>query len=104
MAVLTRDDFFARLHERMGSDTSKETIEFIEDVTDTYNALENKDGNEDWKKKYDEMNNAWAEKYKHRFFSGNGQSAMPPNMTTTEAPQTEAEKLTFESLFKKKEG
>lgn len=72
MAILNRDDFFNRLNERIGTDSSEESIKFLEDMTDTYNDLETKakSDSEDWKKKYEDLDKAWKAKYKSRFFSG----------------------------------
>lgn len=72
MAVLTRDEFFDRVQRVAGTDTSDDTLTFIEDMTDTYNSLEdraNGDGN-DWEQRYHELDESWKEKYKKRFFSG----------------------------------
>ncbi len=72
MAILTKDDYLNRLHSRVGNDTSEDSISFIEDMIDTYNDMENKvkgDG-VDWKKRYEELDEAWKTRYKHRFFTG----------------------------------
>ena len=42
MSTLNREEFFARLHERVGNDSTDEGIKFLEDMTDTYNELEKK--------------------------------------------------------------
>lgn len=72
MAVLTRDDFFNRLHERIGTDTSDEALAFIEDMSDTYDNLERRANGDgvDWETKYNELDEAWKAKYKNRFFHG----------------------------------
>lgn len=74
MAVLTKEEYFAKLHERLGSDTSDEGISFIEDMTDTYNDMEKKSNGDgvDWEKKYKELDESWKKRYRHRFFSGDG--------------------------------
>ena len=72
MAVLTRDEFFDRVQAVAGTDTSDDTLTFIEDMTDTYNSLEeraNADG-DDWERRYHELDESWKEKYKKRFFTG----------------------------------
>ena len=72
MAVLSRDEFFERVQKVVGTDTSDDTLTFIEDMTDTYNDLEDKanvDGS-DWEKRYRELDESWKEKYKRRFFTG----------------------------------
>lgn len=96
MAVLSRDEFFSRLQTRLASDSSDEAITFLEDMTDTYNDLEEKAGHDgkDWEKKYKELDDAWKEKYKHRFFSGPGSSYRP--MVETEEEEKE---IMVEDLF-----
>lgn len=49
----------------IGDRTDDEALNLIEDVKDSY-ATET-DG-EDWKKKYEDNDKAWREKYKARFF------------------------------------
>ena len=54
MAILSKDDYFSRLHERLAEDTSDDAVKFLEDMTDTYNDLDSRasgDGT-DWEKKY----------------------------------------------------
>lgn len=72
MSVLSREDFLNRLQERLGEDTSDESIAFLDDMVDTYNDLEQRamgDG-EDWEKKYHDLDESWKKKYRSRFFSG----------------------------------
>lgn len=106
MAVLTRDDYFNRLHERIGDDTSDEAISFLEDLTDTYNDLETKSkGNgEDWEKKYHDLDESWKKRYRHRFFTGGGTSV--PDMSTNGVVEDEynAETITVNDLFTEKKG
>lgn len=104
MAVLNREEFFNRVQAAVGTDTSDESIRFIEDMSDTYDSLENaaSGGGADWEKKYHELDESWKEKYKHRFFSGKG-SAFGPEPDDPEPPEeTEeqrAEKITVNDLF-----
>lgn len=106
MAILNQDEFFTRLHERIGEDTSEESLTFIEDMTDTFNDL-NRRANEndgDWERKYHELDESWKAKYKHRFFSGSG-GGNPNNSTFSQGEDDDdydPDKVTFESLFKKK--
>lgn len=104
MAVLTRDEFFARLHDKLSDDTSDESISLLEDMTDTFNFLEQKangDG-EDWEKKYKELDENWKKRYRHRFFSG-GVTSVPSDEKTEVTDEYEAEEVTVEDLFTKKE-
>lgn len=98
MPVLNRDEFFDRIHQRVGTDNSDEAIKFIEDMSDTYNALEeraNGDGT-DWEKKYHELDESWKKKYTHRFFSG-GTNCPPPE--TEEKVKKDGSSITIDDLF-----
>lgn len=69
MAIKTKDQLLTTLKERTTDDASDETLAFIEDMTDTLNDFEAKTKEQtDWKKKYEENDSAWREKYKERFF------------------------------------
>lgn len=71
MSVLSRDQFFEQISKRTAGDTSPEAIEFIENMTDTYNSLSAETAdNENWKQKYDDLDKSWRARYTHRFFSG----------------------------------
>lgn len=103
MAVLSREEFLNQIHERIGDDSSDESIKFLEDMTDTYNSLEEKinDNGEDWKHKY-ELNDAmWKKRYQNRFFSGNGYSN--PDIATEESAEDKALErattISFNDLF-----
>ena len=106
MAVLNRDDFFSAIQSIIKDDTSDDSISFVENMTDTYNSLVNSangDG-EDWKKKYEENDKMWKERYKHRFFSGKndfmpyGSENSGQEDKEAEA-QERAEHITIDTLF-----
>ena len=101
MAVLDRDTFFSRLQERVGEDTSDESISFVEDMTDTYNELERRATGDgvDWEQRYKDLDDAWKKKYQHRFFSAGG-SYSNPTGNQPESEDDKAEKITFGDLFK----
>lgn len=104
MAVLSKDEYFTRLQERIGDDTSDEAISFIEDMSDTYNDWENRATGDgvDWKKKYEENDAAWKAKYRHRFFTGD--SRIVENDKETDDEDTyRADEVTVEDLFTTKE-
>lgn len=103
MAVLSRDDFFERIRQVIGDDTSEESLVTLEDFTDTYNHLEEiSSGQEDWKAKYKENDDTWRKKYRDRFF--NSENNENDNFIgTDELDEDEDEPLTFEDLFKERE-
>lgn len=96
MAVLTRDEFFNRVQGIVGTDTSDDSLTFIEDMTDTYNSLDeraNGDGT-DWEQRYKDLDESWKEKYKKRFFSG-GSSRVVEDVKDVE----EKKEVTYDDLF-----
>ena len=106
MAVLSKEDFTARLKARIGDDDSDEALSFLEDMTDTFNDLEtrsaNKDG-EDWKKKYEDNDKAWREKYKSRFYDS-GTTPEDVKKEQTEDVKDDGTETTFDDLFVEREG
>lgn len=69
MAVLSKEELFSKIHSVLGKLETDESVEFLEDMTDTYNEMEKRalgDG-EDWKRKYEENDKAWAKRYSDRF-------------------------------------
>ena len=103
MARLNRDEFFNRVHERIGTDTSDEAIAFLEDITDTYNDLENRANVQDgeWERKYHELDESWKARYRHRFYSG-GMSNIPDDTLDDDSKEDEItpENITIDNLFK----
>lgn len=98
MAIKTKDEILASIRERFAEDSSDETIAFIEDVSDTISDLESKakgDGT-DWKAKAKEIDDAWREKYKARFFSASAENDEPDDTPEFDEPKA----LKFEDLFK----
>lgn len=104
--VLNKEDFMKRLQERIGEDTSDEAMSFIEDMTDTFNDMETRSsGNNDeqWQKKYNELDKSWREKYKARFFNS---ETTPEDALGghKEDVKEDAEEKTFADLFEEREG
>ena len=103
MAILNRDDYFARLQTIVGDNTSDESIQFIEDMTDTYNDMETRANGDgvDWEQRYHELDESWKQKYRHRFFSGNGASNIGNGNSTDNSDFEERSKtITINDLFK----
>lgn len=99
MAILTRADMLAKLKERIGNDTSDEALQLIEDVTDTIDNYEN-NSNEDWKKKYEDNDNMWRNKYKERFFGKKENTDESIYDDNDDDKDIKTENLTYENLFK----
>lgn len=97
MAVLTREDFIARINERIGDDNSDEAISFIEDMSDTFEDMSARiTDSTDWKKKYEENDTEWRNKYRERFTSKGSNDDIDEG--ENDEPKTP---MTFEDLFTK---
>lgn len=72
MVVLDRDTYFTRLNTFLEGNHSDEGIQFLEDMTDTYNDMNARieGGSTDWEQRYHELDEEWKERYKKRFFAG----------------------------------
>lgn len=96
MAVKTRDEILEIVKNRIGDSTEDSDIEFLEDVTDTFDDLENKAKGDgiDWKIKYEENDKMWKEKYRNRFFSSNDENEEEHEEEENNKPKTFAELFT----------
>lgn len=97
MAVRTREELMASLKNLL--DDSDESLEIIEDFSDTLGDYESKAG-EDWKSRYEENDSAWRKRYHDRFFT-----------TPVEVKEEQKEQViedgkirSFDDLFKEREG
>lgn len=74
MAVLSREEFFDALHSYLGEDSSDAAISLLENMTDTYEDMERRSGDSaDWERRYNELDETWRRRYKHRFLTGHSQ-------------------------------
>lgn len=64
MAILTKDELLKAIQDKLT--TSDDDLTILENITDTINSLSSKE-NEDWKKKFEDNDKAWRERYKARF-------------------------------------
>ena len=106
MAFLERDEYFDRVKRIVGDRTDEDSIKFIEDFTETYDTLTDRaDGGaaEDWKRKYEENDRAWSERYKERFFNGKVSGYKRTAVEEIDEDGNYAENITIENLFEKKE-
>ena len=106
MGVLNREEFFSRLEERIKDDTTDDAIKFLEDMSDTYNDMErriNTTNNEEWERKYKDLDESWKKRYRHRFFSGDYRPLPSETIETEEVETYKPEEITIDKLFEKKE-
>lgn len=101
---MTLEEFITIIHDFIGDDTSERALKFVDDVTNAFNSAvgSTSSDNEDWHKKYDELNEAWRKKYMHRFFNGEV-NFDDKNEDDDEIRETTAETITTEDLFDNKE-
>lgn len=68
MAVLSKEAFLERINQLFpeSEDNEERNLSQIEDFVDTYNELENRTVNDEWKAKYEDL----RKKYRERFFNG----------------------------------
>lgn len=97
MAVRTKEELLESIKGLLADDTSDESIALLEDVTDTFDEQKTKTDTEDWKKKYEENDREWRQKYRDRFFS-TGSDDVPPPKELQQEPDNSPKK--FEDLFK----
>lgn len=63
MAKLSKDELIEKVRKYVGDRKDDETIEIIEDISDS---IDSSDA-DDWKKKYEENDKMWRDKYISRF-------------------------------------
>lgn len=90
---LSKEELLEKVKVYVGDRTDDETISLIEDISDS---MEVADDNENWKEKYDELDNQWREKYIARFSE--------PSMVKDDDIKVEPlETHSFDDLFEEKE-
>lgn len=94
MAKLSKDELIEKVKNYVGDRTDDETIEIIEDISDS---IDSSDADE-WKKKYEENDAMWRDKYISRFFEKNEDE----NEDYTDEDD-EKEYKSFEDLFEEEE-
>lgn len=94
MAKLSKDELIEKVKKYVGDRTDDETIEIIEDITDS---IDTSDADE-WKQKYEENDKMWRDKYVSRFFDKKQED---PEASTE--PEEEKEYNSYEDLFEKED-
>ena len=97
MAKLSKDELIEKVKKYVGDRTDDETIEIIEDISDS---IDSSDADE-WKQKYKENDKMWRDKYISRFLEKKEDELDTP----TEHEEEEEEKvyISFEDLFEEEE-
>jgi hypothetical protein len=96
MAVLSKEEFTARVQKLVGEDNSDEAIQNLEDLTDTYNNLETvKSGEVDWEARFKENDAMWSKKYRDRF-----SEPAPEDKDKDKDKHKEEDEKSIDDLFK----
>lgn len=103
MAIKTQEELLTSIRGLLADDTSDEAISLLEDVTDTLGSFSSTNNdNEDWKKKYEENDKEWRQKYRDRFFN-TGSSDDKSDGKFEPEPEPEPAIRKFDDLFSTKE-
>ena len=98
MAVKTIEELMESVRTRLGDDQSDEALALLEDISDTYGDMQSRtSGGEDWKKKYEENDAEWRQKYRDRFFDKSNNN---DDDDGDDAGGNSNKPLTFDELFK----
>lgn len=95
MARLSKDELIEKVRKYVAGRNDDETIEIIEDISDSIDS----DEADDWKKKYEENDKMWRDKYISRFVEKKEDEPDTP----TEHDEEEKEYNSFEDLFEEEE-
>lgn len=97
MAKLSKDELIEKVKKYVGDRTDDETIEIIEDISDSIDSYDA----DEWKQKYKENDKMWRDKYISRFFEKNDEEIDDP--ANDDDDDDEKEYKTFEDLFEEEE-
>ena len=98
MAFKSKDEIMEILKAKYDGVTDDDTLELIEDISDTYDELVSRAApSEDWKRKYEENDKMWREKYKARFFN---EKEEIEDVKDFEKEKEDSKPQKFEDLFR----
>ena len=95
MAKLSKDELIEKVRKYVGDRKDDDTIEIIEDISDSIDSSEV----DEWKKKYEENDKMWRDRYISRF----AEKEEDEPDTPTEHDEEEKEYNSFEDLFEEEE-
>ena len=95
MAKLSKDKLIEKVKKYVGDKTDDATIEIIEDITDS---IDTSDADE-WRKKYEENDKMWRDKYISRFSDKKKEDLEPPSKNEEE----EKEYNSYDDLFEEED-
>lgn len=99
MAIKNKEEMLSLVRGVLGDRTDDETLNLLEDLSDTLD--ERFKGEEsDWKKKYEDNDAEWRQRYRDRFFNPGGADTNETLLVTEETElDVPDEPLTFDRLF-----
>ena len=90
MAKLNREQFLEAIRARIGDDTSDLAMQFVEDMTDTFDGFATDSNSQriseleqqltDARTERDDLDKSWRQRYRDRFFSGIDEDKLPPEV------------------------
>lgn len=100
MAVLTREQFMEKLNTLTDGKTDDDTLAMIQDFSDTFKSLDEKEYVEairgDYEEKLKTLDDTWRNKYRDAFFNGTEEK----KEEIEEEEEEKEEPHTYEELFK----
>lgn len=89
--IKSKQELLEKFNQIVNDSTDDSVIEFMGDLSDTIDNNEN----ENWKQKYNDLDEQWRKKYKERFMSKNDKDDLDEE-DETQRPK----KYSFNDLFK----
>lgn len=104
MAVLTQEEYFETLNRLIGDNADDESVSMVEDLTDTYCDLANRDVSArvaELEQQLEDQRKAANKRYMDRFFSAPASAAqVDPGVAAARSEEERAESITIGDLFK----
>lgn len=105
MPKLTRDELFEKAKSILGDNVGDDALSFLEDLADTLTEPDTRrETDEDWQRKYDELDKSWRQRYRDRFF-GKADSKEDEDSVykADEDEKTESVEISIDDLFEERE-
>lgn len=103
---LSKEELLEKVKTYVGDRADDETLEIIEDISDSFESSETAEKIEEIKTEYESklanLDNEWREKYKARFFSEKDKSDNDSD-TSDDFNTSDEEKTEYYELFEEKE-
>ena len=108
MAVRTKDELLTVFSEIVGDDSRDEVIQYMEDLSDTYDKMANSsdsalfDELNALKEKYEKLDREWREKYRDRFLKKSEEST--EEKVSENEDEENKKSYEYKELFKEEKG